>query len=256
MSTQSSTRRDLTRVKAILFDLHHTITKTRVGMLPLTREAGEIAGIDFDGIANGTLRNAIQHTEEWMKEYQIENDVDIHWGGEPNHWIEANRKLFDELEIPNITDEMLLSFERAWKHLQATNWESLLEGAKQILETLRDRGYILGICTRRHDDPKRLLEEWGIHDLFATIHYSGVPGYAKPSPFTLLKAAEEIGVNPRLCAYVGNYVDADLVAAKQAEMIPILTVWANPGEKTLVDDETLVLEKFDEILHLFPRRSM
>jgi len=34
-----------TPIRAILFDLHHTITKTRVDMVTLTREAAESVGI-------------------------------------------------------------------------------------------------------------------------------------------------------------------------------------------------------------------
>jgi len=251
MTQQNRNGPEFSKVKAILFDLHHTITKTRVGMLALTREAGKKVGIDFDAIHDNTLREAIQKTDEWLKEFQTANNVDIHWGGKPHHWLKANRLLIEELRIPEITDDSLIEFERTWKEIMATNWESLVDGAKHTLETLRQRGYILGICTRRHDNPESLLKEWKILHLFSTIQYSGVPGYAKPSPFTLLRAAKDIGVNPRLCAYVGNYANADVAAALRAEMIPILTIWANPEERNLVDENITVIDKIDELLGFF-----
>ncbi|MCK4565851.1 MAG: HAD family hydrolase [Candidatus Thorarchaeota archaeon] len=238
-------------IRAILFDLHHTITKTRVDMVTLTREAAESAGIPFKQFSNKQLARAIKKVDTWMKEYQVQNGVDIHWGGEVEHWLEINRVLADNLGLDNIQDESLLDMERHLRDTMATNWESLVEGAKETLEELHRRGYILGICTRRHDDPEKLLKEWGIDHLLSTVHYSGVPGYAKPSPFTLLKAAEDIGINPRSCAYVGNYVDADVGASVSAEMLPILTVWSDPKEKELAPDGTIVIDKIKELLNLF-----
>lgn len=242
---------DPSKIRAILFDLHHTITKTRVDMITLTREAAESAGIPFAQFSDERLAKAIKKADSWMKEYQVQNGVDIHWGGEVEHWLEINRVLTDDLGLDNIPDETLLLMEKHWKETMATNWESLVEDAKETFEELHRRGYILGVCTRRHDNPEKLLKEWGIDHLLSTVHYSGVPGYAKPSPFTLLKAAEDVGINPRLCAYVGNYVDADVGASLSAEMLPILTVWSDPNEKQLAPETAIVIDKIKELLNLF-----
>ena len=244
-------RERIPKVHAILFDLHHTITETRVNMITLTREAAESAEIPFEQFSDKQLAKAIKNADSWMKDYQVQNGVDIHWGGEVEHWLEINRVLMDDLGLDNIQDASLLKMEKHWKETMATNWESLVEDAKETLEELHRRGYILGICTRRHDDPSKLLKEWGIDHLLSTVHYSGVPGYAKPSPFTLLKAAEDIGINPRSCAYVGNYVDADVGASMSAEMLPILTVWSDSKEKELAPDGTIIIDKIKELLNLF-----
>lgn len=239
------------KIHAILFDLHHTITKTRVDMVTLTREAAESAGIPFEQFSDEQLARAIKKADSWMKEYQVQNGVDIHWGGEVEHWLEINRVLTDDLGLDNLPDESLLQMEKHWKETMAINWESLVEDAKETLEELHRRGYILGVCTRRHDNPEKLLKEWGIDHLLSTVQYSGVPGYAKPNPFTLLKAAEDIGINPRSCAYVGNYVDADVGASLSAEMLPILTVWSDSKEKELAPAGTIVIDKIKELLNLF-----
>ncbi len=251
MQLKEAQQRQLSRTRAILFDLHHTITKTRVNMLNMTREAAAAAGIQLDGVLDKELSAAIKRTDIWIRTYQIDNGVDIHWGDEPDDWLEINRLFVEDLGIEGIDDDMLLEFERSWKRIMTNTWESLVEDAKATLETLKERGYILGICTRRHYDPEKILKDWEIHHLFSTIHWTGVPGYAKPSPYTLLKAAEDIKINPRLCAFVGNYVDADVAAAKRAEMVPILVTWANPEERKIVDDETVTIDKIIELLELF-----
>ncbi|MGY5871504.1 MAG: HAD hydrolase-like protein [Candidatus Thorarchaeota archaeon] len=239
------------KIRAILFDLHHTITKTRVNFLGLTREAAEAAEIDFSKVTDEQLGEAVQKADKFLKEFQIKNGVDIHWGEEAEQWLEGNRLLIDNLGFEDISDDQLLRMESHWKITMATNWESIIEGAKDTLEELHRRGYILGICTRRPDNPEELLKEWNIHHLQSTIHYSAVPGYAKPSPFTLLKAAEDIGINPRLCAYVGNYVDADVGASQSAEMLPVLTVWSNPKEKELAPEGIIIIDKITELLEIF-----
>ncbi|MGY5879059.1 MAG: HAD hydrolase-like protein [Candidatus Thorarchaeota archaeon] len=244
-------RERVSKVRVILFDLHHTITNTRVGFIGLTREAATAAGIDVTKFSDERLGEAIQVADNFLKNFQIENDVDIHWGSEIEDWIDGNRVLIDDLGLENISDEQLQLMEKHWKVTMLTNWESIVEGAKETLEELHRRGYILGICTRRPDNPVELLKEWNIHHLISTSHYTAVPGYAKPSPFTLLKAAEDIGINPRLCAYVGNYVGADVGASLSAEMLPILTVWSDPKEKDLAPEGIIIIDKITELLDLF-----
>ncbi|MHA1387749.1 MAG: HAD family hydrolase [Candidatus Thorarchaeota archaeon] len=239
------------QIRAILFDLHHTITNTRVGFIGLTREAAEAAMIDVSEVSDEQFGEAMQVANKFLKNYQIENDVDIHWGGEAEHWLEGNRILMESLGLENISDEQLMLLETYWKKYISTDWESLVEGAKETLEELHRRGYILGVCTRRADNPDNLLQEWNIHHLLSTIHYTQVPGYAKPSPFTLLKAAEDIRINPRLCAYVGNYVDADVGASLSAEMLPVLTIWSDPKEKELAPENTIIIDRITELLDLF-----
>jgi phosphoglycolate phosphatase-like HAD superfamily hydrolase len=119
------------------------------------------------------------------------------------------------------------------------------------LEELQRRGYHLGICTRRPDDPTDILRKFGIHHLLSTIQWSSVPGYSKPHPFTLILAADEMGVNPLHCVFVGNSVDADIVAAQRAGMIPILTTWANPEEIEKSHEGMYTIGEVSELLDLF-----
>ena len=241
----------ISKIRAIFFDLHHTLTKTRVDFQGLMREAAHVVGIDISHITNEQLKDAFARMNPWILNYQIEKDVDIHWGTEPEQWIDVNREYLQNLGISNIIDQTLIEFEHAWKNITKSNWESLIDDAKEVLEELRRRDYVLGLCTRRHDDPQALLERWSIRDLFASIQWTAVPGYAKPSPYTLIQAAFETSINPRLCAYVGNTVDADVGAAINAEMLPILTTWANPQEAILAPDKTIVIDSLNELLEMF-----
>ncbi|MFW9960964.1 MAG: HAD family hydrolase [Candidatus Thorarchaeota archaeon] len=241
----------VSKIRGIFFDLHHTLTKTRVDFSGLTREAAQGTGIDISQVTDEKFKDSFARINLYIKNYQIEKDVSIHWGTEPEHWVDINREFLRYLGFENLADQTLIEFERAWKDITKTNWESLAYDAKNVLEDLNQRGYVLGLCTRRHDDPYPLLERWGILGLFSNIQWTAVPGYAKPSPYTLLQAAFETGINPRLCAYVGNSVDSDIGAAINAEMLPILTTWANSQEAILAPENTIVIDTLSELLEMF-----
>ena len=76
---------------------------------------------------------------------------------------------------------------------------------------------------------------------------TAVPGYAKPSPYMLLRVAEELGVNPRKCAYIGNIVEYDCVAAERADMVPILLTWVDPQEVDKVSTDVVIIDHIKEL---------
>jgi len=209
------------------------------------------AGVDLSQFSDDQIQDAFNASNEFMKSHLEDNQVDIHWGNDLDDWLEINRFFFNHLNLIEVTDEQIDQFELGWRGTRENAYELLIDEAKETLEELSRRGYILGICTRRHTDPKSILDGWEISHLFKTVHYSGVPGYAKPNPFTLLKAAEEIGVNPRLCAYVGNLVNADVEASTRAEMFPILTIWADAEEKNRAPEGILIIESIVDLLDHF-----
>ena len=251
MSVLQAHSKRISTIQGIFFDLHHTLTRTRIGFPELTREAAQGAGIDISHVTDQQLKDSQAKMNSWIGNYQIQKDVDIHWGTEPEQWVDANREFLRDLGMVNVNDQILIEFERIWKEITKSNWEYLVGNAKEVLEELHRRQYVLGICTRRHDDPQKLLERWSVHNLFACVHWSAVQGYAKPSPYTLIQTAFETGINPRLCAYVGNTVDADIGAAINAEMLPILTTWANPQESLIAPDHTIVIDTLSELLEMF-----
>jgi phosphoglycolate phosphatase-like HAD superfamily hydrolase len=251
MTYQSEVAEVLPKIRAIFFDLHHTLTGTRVNFPELTREAATESSVDLSSFSDEQLRAAISKTNRWLAEYQIENDVDIHWGTLPEQWLEANRTFIENLGLNDINDTTLIEFERAWKRITRQNWEFLTDDALDTLKILHSRGYVLGICTRRNDDPTSLLQNWKILELMSVVLWTAVPGFAKPSPYTLIQAAHQTGVNPRACAYVGNMIDADIAAAKNAEMLPVLTVWANPDERKNATEDIIVIDDLHQLLDIF-----
>jgi phosphoglycolate phosphatase-like HAD superfamily hydrolase len=243
----------ITGVKAILLDLHETITEVHEDIPSITRRVSHAGGVDLSNISDNQLNIAMERVIEWINPYQIENDVDIRFGSEIGHWTQANRIMYKALGIEGLSDEELDFIEQIWKE-ELKTWEKIRSDAISTLTELKNRGYVLGICTRRTDDPTELLKKWGILNLLSTIQWTSVPGYAKPSPYTLILAAEEIDVNPWRCAYVGNRVDADIDAAVRAGMVPILTTWADLEEAKKAPQGTYIIKEISELLELFPKK--
>lgn len=241
-------------IEAILFDLHFTLTEVTEDMISLTRKVSAGTGIDLSEFTDDEIQQAVEKSDEWFKSYMIENDVEIHFGSEIEHWIEFNRRMLEALGLGNFSENTLLSLEREWKH-QLKSWEVLRPDAFDTLLELKKRGFKLGLCTRRPDDPTELLKEWRIFDLFLTLQWTFVPGYAKPSPYTLILAAIEIGMNPTRCAFVGNRVESDIMAATRAGMIPVLITWADTEEAKKVPEGTHIIGELSELLELLQKPS-
>jgi phosphoglycolate phosphatase len=239
----------LRNAKAILFDLHETLTEVHESILAVTRRIAHDSGIDLAGYSDDELNQALEKTAEWFTSYQIDHDVDIRFGSEVEHWNDANRMMFEELGIDGLSDEVLLSVELRWKE-ELKTWEFLRPEVKSTLFGLYERGYQLGICTRRVDDPTDLLREWEIHDILSTVHWSSVPGYSKPYPYTLIMAASEIGVNPLRCVFVGNSVESDIAAAHRAGMLPVLTIWADAEQLKRAPKRTIIINDISDLLNL------
>ncbi|MFX0107149.1 MAG: HAD family hydrolase [Candidatus Hodarchaeota archaeon] len=239
-------------ISAILLDLHNTITKHLYSPLKLLVEITGEFGVDLSSFKDTELNEAFEKSDRWFKQEQLNNNVGPHWGQEPRHWLNANRIMFESLGVTDLDNDVILMIENQWhEKVSSSEFEILADDILETLKELRKRNYLLGICTRRTISPDSLLKSHRIDKYFESVQWSGVIGYAKPSPYTLIMAAKELGVNPRKCAMVGNYVNADVEAAKRAGMLPVLLTWANPDEAEKAEKGTIVLESPKELLQLF-----
>ena len=237
-------------IKAILFDLHHTLTKFNEHPFEIVRRVSKECGIDLSSSSDREIEEAYLKADDWFKRHQIENNVELHYGNSPKHWIDQNRVMYEALGIDRIADDILLEVERCFKN-ELLNKEEFTDESIQTVKSLHARGYPIGIVTRRYDDPQYLIANAGLSEYISAIQWSGVIGYAKPSPYTLLQGAEDIGTNPKLCAYVGNLVNTDITAAQRAQMLPILITWANPDEADLAPEGIIVRTSPLELLEIF-----
>lgn len=230
-------------VRALLFDLHHTLTEVKESPYSLIIKIMERNRLDVRDITTDDVAHAFLVADAELKEFQLRTNVSPQWGTHAEEWVPFVKTLLRALELEVPPDEDVLRLEREFKYETcATDWESFTDNARDAIASLSQLNYPMGICTRRNDNPESLLVREGMSEYFKTVQWSGVIGYAKPSPFTLLEAARELQVNPQHCMYIGNYVGADVEAALRCDMKPILLTWANPYEAEKAPEGTMVFD--------------
>jgi len=95
-----------------------------------------------------------------------------------------------------------------------------LPGVRELVAAIEARGLRWAIATSsRKAQVKTSVAALGLHDEPKIVDASHVE-HAKPEPDLLLRAAEELEVDPARCWYVGDST-WDMVAAVAATMIPI-----------------------------------
>ncbi len=98
--------------------------------------------------------------------------------------------------------------------------------SKNVLETMRGRGYRLGIIANQSLGTADRLQQWGIAHCFDVIMASAEEGIAKPSPEIFLRALEKAGCSAENAAMIGDRLDNDIAPAKALGM---MTVWVKQG---------------------------
>ena len=238
--------------RAIFFDMGGTIYDSTFDPHPihvrLLEEMkifgpGEITPQQFEEMYD-------EEPTEWFVSYVIENGIGQYWDPSQEFWVEFDKQLLIKMGVEERLDELAVDFEKRWNEvLTSPECQSCyIESCTPVFEELKREGYFLGIISNRFSNPEPRLRKDGIKQFFDVIEYTATPGYAKPSPFMLIKAAHQLGVNPINCVYVGNKVKLDVEAARRAEMLPVLVTWCTPNDATLVDDKTIVIDDLSKLL--------
>jgi putative hydrolase of the HAD superfamily len=151
--------------------------------------------------------------------------------------------------------------------IEGISWRSLLEDYEtqfqhhcvpfpfltEMLNELKDRGYLLGIITNgRGQFQSRAIDGLGIRDYFDTILISEIEGVRKPQVEIFQRAIERLEVSAPNSIFVGDHPEADIIGAKGANMKTIWKrneSWVEATEADAIVDELseipLLLERFD-----------
>ncbi len=236
-------------IKGLIFDMGGTLYKPVSDLCSLTRDFLIEADIDRSrDLSDSEIVAATEGPDEWLSKYMIDKQVDPHWVPGYDEWIEYDKQLLASLGIDDI--EVVKKYQAKWDEFQAAASPELIEGCKEGLERLHARGFKLGVASNRFGNPDEILRKSSIHHLFDAVEYTNVPGYRKPSPYMLDRVAQQFGINPHNCAYIGNIVKYDVEAASRAGMIPILLTWVDPEEKDLVTSDTIVIEHLKDLMEI------
>ncbi|WP_048151433.1 TIGR02253 family HAD-type hydrolase [Palaeococcus ferrophilus] len=99
----------------------------------------------------------------------------------------------------------------------------LVEGTKEVLKGLRERGIHVGLVTDSDNDYlKAHLEALGLLEYFDSITTSEEAGFYKPHPAVFQLALKKAGVEGDETIYVGDNPSKDCVGARSVDMSSVL----------------------------------
>ena len=244
---------NLENIDAFLFDLGGTLYRKPMDLGDMARQfLDEIGLSEYSQYSDDELTKVrMKRADNWLDEYMLDNNVDIHWAPSRDIWIEYDKLFLIDLGAKGDIDYLAKEYQRRWDNLPPGFHSQLLDGVTETLEELHSKGYKLGIASNRFVDPLPRLKRDSLLHLFGAVEWTNIPGYRKPAPYLLIKSVETLGINPSRCAYVGNMTEFDVPAAKNAGMIPILLTWCYAPKEPIPSD-TIIIEHISELLEIIP----
>ncbi|NHJ14357.1 MAG: HAD family hydrolase [Candidatus Thorarchaeota archaeon] len=238
------------RVEVVIFDLGGTLYNP-LDIGNATRTFLQEIGIDHMCHMEDTYcRRANNLADEWLDEHMLGRGVNPYWEPSVEEWVEYDKIVLRTLGLETDVEKYAMDYQKQWDLLLSEIRPKLADHVEEELENLRSQGLKLAIASNRFGDPSSFLEEDGILQHFSAVEYTAVPGYRKPSPYMLLKAAADLKMNPMKCAYVGNIVHYDVAAATRAQMQPILLTWCNPEEGAMAPKEVAIIEDIRGVMEV------
>lgn len=132
--------------------------------------------------------------------------------------------------------------------------ERLFAMTREMLETLRARGYRLGVIANQAPGTAQRLEAFGIRECFDVIAASVEEGVAKPDAQIFLRALSRAGCAAEEAAMVGDRIDNDIVPAQKLGMKTVRVLqgprkWILPASDAETPDWTI--EDIRELPEIF-----
>lgn len=134
-----------------------------------------------------------------------------HWSGPPSGVISEG---FRRLDHHIVEAELLAALDG---YAQAVDgWAVVFSDARETLQTLRQRGYMLGLLSNTwwaaawHNAD---LATHGLDTLLDEVVYTSDLPHSKPHPSVFLEVATRLGVEPAACVMVGDRMVDDISGA-------------------------------------------
>jgi phosphoglycolate phosphatase len=141
--------------------------------------------------------------------------------------------------LPDASSEthlnLALGYKAAFQDLRRRGLveEPLFDGMSELLDTLEDGGWLLGIATGKSDRGLTLcLERHGLAGRFVTLQTSDRHP-SKPDPSMIEAALAETGADPQLSLMIGD-TSYDMAMARAAGLTAVGVLWGYHGREELL----------------------
>lgn len=208
---------------------------------------------DLDGTLADTLESMAYVTNIILEKYHLKRlpvDGFRYYSGEGAHML-IERCLKDAGDIELIYQD---EAERAYREMFAADPMYKVvhyEGMPETIKGLKDRGVKLAVCSNKpHLAAVKVINQM-FGDSFDIIlgQTDDIP--RKPSPAGALKIAEDFGVRPEECMYVGD-THTDMETGKAAGMYTVGALWGfRDREELEKSGADRVAEKPQDLIIIF-----
>lgn len=238
-----------TSIEAIFIDLGNTLRiliKDQAHMARARQEIARLVGTNEDPVAFcAKLDERYKLYRKWAFETLTEAPESELWV----RWL-----------VPDFPAERIapLGAELTFQYRQSMGRRVVVEGGREVMDNLLQRGYTLGIISNligTREIPE-WLEKEGFAPYFKSVVLSSIYGKRKPDPAIYLEAARRAGVEPERCAYVGDNLKRDVTGTRAAGF-GLLIIMISPEElaEAVITDENrpdVIIHKFRQLLDIFP----
>ncbi len=123
----------------------------------------------------------------------------------------------------------------------------LYPGALEAIETLKTRGYGIGICTNKPEAlAEQLLQDLGVRDVFASLVGADTLPVRKPDPEPLREAVRRLGCDPAQAVLIGDS-DTDRNTSANAGLPSILVEFGPSGADMAALEPEGLISHFAEL---------
>ena len=137
-------------------------------------------------------------------------------------WLNYNRRQLRELGTkPEQTEELALRIHKSMRDDYKPE-DIIPADVPATLQTLKEKGYFLGVMSNRFEPYHEYLASKGLADYFDMIMHAGEAGIRKPRPEVFQFMLKKAGISAEVSVYVGDNYFADALGARSAGLRPIL----------------------------------
>lgn len=208
---------DAAMIKAVFFDLYHTLLRYDPPREEPLAKAINDFGIE---VAPEALRRPLIAADEFIHQEHAR----LLLSKRPDEEKKALRAQYQAVVLKEAgiepTTELIGSI-LAKMHRTKFN-QVLFDDVLPTLNELKSRGLILGLISNIDNDIAPLFRKLGLTPLLQVVVTSQGTGYSKPQPEIFREAIRQGGVRAQEAIYVGDQYQVDVIGATKAGMQGIL----------------------------------
>jgi putative hydrolase of the HAD superfamily len=239
-------------IKAILFDVNGTLRKRESNEKFQYEATNRLSQLLTRLDSKDTNLDELEKRQKDYRRWAQDNCVQL---TEAEIWSKWLLPKVSSEKISELAPELTLAMSnRKGLHVP-------MPGSGEVLQELSNRNYRLGIISNSMStiDIPKSLQDYGWQQFFDVVMLSSNTGIRKPDEKIFLKAADEMGIIPSNCAFVGNRTSKDILGCKRAHYgLGIIVDQGNASPNT--DDGNniypdLAIHNLAELLDIFPKNK-